>query len=255
MRLIVRDPEVLAALNPLWAVRFFVDDHGHGPSWCWARWCCASPAARRSTPTWATSGARPIRLAWFALVFPALLLNYFGQGALPARARLRWRTRSTALVPEALLYPMVALATAATVIASQALISGAFSLTRQAVQLGYFPRVTIVHTSATNEGQIYIPEVNPALMVACIALVLAFKESSALAAAYGIAVTGHDGHHLDRLLLRGHPELGLAARAKALPLVRAVPRPSTWRSSAPTPLKFFDGGWFPHRGGAWRCSR
>lgn len=95
-----------------------------------------------------------------------------------------------ALVPRVALYPMVGLATAATVIASRALISGAFSLTPQAVQLGYFPRVTIVHTSAKNEGQIYIPEVNAALMVACIALVFSFKESIALAAAYGIAVTG-----------------------------------------------------------------
>ena len=125
-------------------------------------------------------GRRPIRLAWYAVVFPALLLNYFGQGALllehPEAAR---RTRSTRWSPRSLVYPLVALATAATVIASQALISGAFSLTQQAVQLGFFPRVTIVHTSGDAEGQIYIPEINWALMVACIALVLAFQRVDA----------------------------------------------------------------------------
>ncbi|MGH7657580.1 MAG: KUP/HAK/KT family potassium transporter, partial [Gemmatimonadales bacterium] len=132
---------------------------------------------------------RPIRLGWYAVVFPALLLNYFGQGAL-LLGEPGVRNPFFELVPAWGRYPMVALATLATIIASQALISAAFSLTRQAVQLGYFPRVTIVHTSADEAGQIYIPEMNAALMIGCIALVVGFQESTNLAAAYGMAVVG-----------------------------------------------------------------
>jgi KUP system potassium uptake protein len=123
-------------------------------------------------------------------VFPALLINYFGQGALLLARPEAASNPFYAMVPAAWLYPMVVLATLATVVASQALISGAFSLTRQAVQLGYLPRVTIIHTSGKTEGQIFVPEVNGMLMVACLALVLGFRESTALADAYGIAVTG-----------------------------------------------------------------
>jgi KUP system potassium uptake protein len=135
-------------------------------------------------------GKRPIRVAWFGLVLPALLINYFGQGALLLSQPEAAINPFYALVPRDWLYPMVVVATAAAIVASQALISGAFSLTQQAVQLGYCPRVTIKHTSSTERGQIYIPEVNWWLMVACIALVAGFKSSSNLAAAYGIAVTG-----------------------------------------------------------------
>jgi KUP system potassium uptake protein len=135
-------------------------------------------------------GRRPIRSAWFAVALPALLLNYFGQGALVLRDPTAVENPFYRMAPGWALYPMVALATAAAVIASQALISGAFSLTRQAVQLGYSPRVDIEHTSEREIGQIYIPGVNRLLMVACIALVLGFRSSSNLAAAYGIAVTG-----------------------------------------------------------------
>jgi KUP system potassium uptake protein len=123
-------------------------------------------------------------------VLPALVINYFGQGAILLRDPSAARNPFYSLVPPSLLIPMVILASAAAVVASQALISGAFSLTRQAVQLGYSPRVTITHTSRTEYGQIYIPEVNQALAVACIGLVLAYRSSSNLAAAYGIAVTG-----------------------------------------------------------------
>ena len=135
-------------------------------------------------------GVRPIRLAWYAVVMPALVLNYFGQGALLLESRGAVENSFYALAPGHWLYPMLVLATLAAIIASQALISGAYSLTRQAVQLGYFPRVRIVHTSGETEGQIYIPEINWALMVACLALVLGFRSSGNLAAAYGIAVTG-----------------------------------------------------------------
>ena len=135
-------------------------------------------------------GKKPIRLAWFWLVFPCLLLNYFGQGALVLRDPAAAANPFYLLAPRVLLYPLIALATIAAVIASQALISGAFSLTQQCVQLGYSPRVTIVHTSAREAGQIYIPEVNSALMVSCLLVVIGFGSSSALGAAYGIAVTG-----------------------------------------------------------------
>jgi KUP system potassium uptake protein len=135
-------------------------------------------------------GKRPIRLAWFAVVLPALVLNYFGQGALLLDHPEAARNPFYSLVPGWALYPMVALATAAAVVASQALISGAFSLTRQAVQLGYSPRVTIRHTSTTEIGQIYLPGVNRVLGAACVLLVLTFRSSTNLASAYGIAVTG-----------------------------------------------------------------
>ena len=135
-------------------------------------------------------GARPIRVAWYAVVMPGLLLNYFGQGVLLLERGTEVRNPFFELAPEWGLYPLVALSTAATIIASQALISGAYSLTQQAVQLGYVPRFTIVHTSETAQGQIYIPQVNRILMVLCVLLVLGFGTSSALAGAYGMAVTG-----------------------------------------------------------------
>ncbi len=134
-------------------------------------------------------GARPIRLAWTAVVFPALLLNYFGQGVLLLEHGAELRHPFFEMAPTWGLAPLVVLATFATIIASQALISGAFSLTQQAVQLGYVPRFTIVHTSDTELGQIYVPAVNKALMVLCLIVVLMFRESSRLADAYGLAVT------------------------------------------------------------------
>src|SRR4029079_8207605 len=145
-------------------------------------------------------GRRPIQLAWGYVAFPALALNYLGQGAsLLAAAPGAERAEIAenpfyALAPSGhVVYLMVALATFATVIASQALISGAYSLTRQAVQLGFLPRVTVTHTSSETEGQICVPELNAALAVGCIGLVLAFRESAKLGAAYGIAVTGTMG--------------------------------------------------------------
>ncbi|MGH7591354.1 MAG: potassium transporter Kup, partial [Gemmatimonadales bacterium] len=135
-------------------------------------------------------GKRPIRFAWMVLVLPALLLNYFGQSANLLIHPDAIRNPFYALVPGWALYPMIVVATLAAIVASQALISGAFSLTQQAMQLGYSPRVTITHTSKHEAGQIYISEVNKALMIGCIGLVIGFRSSSALAAAYGIAVTG-----------------------------------------------------------------
>jgi KUP system potassium uptake protein len=135
-------------------------------------------------------GARPIRLGWFGMVMPSLLLNYFGQGALLVSDPQAIDHPFYRLAPEWALIPLVVLATMATVIASQALISGAFSLTLQAVQLGYSPRLDIEHTSAETRGQVYLPAINWTLMLACIGLVVGFRSSSNLAAAYGLAVTG-----------------------------------------------------------------
>lgn len=134
-------------------------------------------------------GTRPIRLAWFFIVLPGLFLNYLGQGALLLRDPSSIENPFFLLAPHWALYLLVALSTAATVIASQALISGAFSLTIQAIQLGYLPRMVVKHTSSHERGQIYLPHVNWALMVACIALVLGFRSSTNMASAYGIAVT------------------------------------------------------------------
>ena len=186
---VARVPQVLEAVNPVHAVRFFQHNGFRGFEVLGS----AVLAITGGEALYADMGhfGRPaISRSWLGLVFPALILNYCGQGALllfdgSARANPFY-----ALVPRPLLVPSVVLATVATIIASQALISGAFSLTRQAVQLGYVPRLTVVHTSRENEGQIYLPGVNDFLMVACIALVLGFRESSKLAAAYGIAVTG-----------------------------------------------------------------
>jgi KUP system potassium uptake protein len=135
-------------------------------------------------------GKKPIRLAFFTLVLPALLLNYFGQGALLLRSPNAVENPFYLLAPRWFLYPLLVIATLAAIVASQALISGAFSLAQQSVQLGYSPRLTIVHTSEREHGQIYVPEVNQALMIGTLLIVLGFRSSDALGAAYGIAVTG-----------------------------------------------------------------
>jgi KUP system potassium uptake protein len=185
---IVRAPEVLTAISPHYAVRFFINNGVTG-YWLLGSVVLAITGAEALYADMGHFGKRPIRIGWFTIVFPALLLNYFGQGAL-LLSRSNVENPFYEMVPQWALYPTVALATMATIIASQALISGSFSLTRQAIQLGYFPRIAIVHTSAKTEGQIYIPQVNTVLMVACIALVLAFRKSTNLAAAYGLAVVG-----------------------------------------------------------------
>ncbi|MBI5515293.1 MAG: potassium transporter Kup [Deltaproteobacteria bacterium] len=186
---IVRRPEVLGALNPVHAVRFFLLHRLHGFLVLGSVVLCITGGEALYADL-GHFGRRPIRLAWFSVAFPALALNYLGQGAWLLDHPEGGGHPFFGLVPRVFVVPLVLLATAATVVASQAMISGAFSLTQQAVQLGYFPRVTIVHTSEESEGQIYVPEINNFLMVSCIALVLVFQQSSRLAAAYGIAVTG-----------------------------------------------------------------
>ena len=182
-------PEILAAVNPWYGFQFFLT-HGKQAFVLLGAVVLVVTGGEALYADMGHFGKRPIRMAWFYLVLPALLLNYFGQGALILRDPAGAENPFFMLAPRALLYPLVALATAAAIIASQALISGAFSLTQQAVQLGYSPRVNIVHTSATEAGQIYIPEVNTALMIGCLFVVLGFRSTGALGAAYGIAVTG-----------------------------------------------------------------
>ena len=186
------EPHVLTAVNPVHAVRFFAANGYHGFVVLGSVFLVVT-GGEALYADMGHFGAGPIRLAWFGLVFPALLLNYMGQGALLLQHPDAAVQPFYRLAPPALVVPLVGLATAAACIASQALISAVFSLTRQAVQLGYSPRVEIRHTSETTIGQIYIPTVNWALMVATIALVLLFQSSSALAAAYGVAVTATMG--------------------------------------------------------------
>jgi len=185
---IVAHPAILAALGPEYAVRFFV---AHGPRSLvvLGSVVLAVTGAEALYADMGHFGAAPIRAGWFALVMPALVLNYLGQGALILTDPTAARNPFFALAPAAT-YALIGLSTVATVIASQALISGAFSLTHQAMQLGFLPPVTVVHTSNEEEGQVYVPEVNLLLAVACIGLVLTFRHSSRLASAYGIAVTG-----------------------------------------------------------------
>jgi len=186
---IVQHPFVLWALSPSYAIRVVTQDG-------WVAFVALGSVVLAVTGAEALYadmghfGARPIRVAWNFFVLPCLVLNYFGQGALVLADPKAQESPFFLLAPDWLQLPLVLLATAATVIASQALISGAYSIARQCVQLGFLPRMTVAHTSATEEGQIYVPQVNSALLVGVLVLVFAFRTSDNLAAAYGIAVTG-----------------------------------------------------------------
>jgi KUP system potassium uptake protein len=186
---ILNEPAVLQAVNPWYGVEFFVEHKWHAFLALGAV-VLAVTGGEALYADMGHFGRMPIRTAWFAFVLPALLLNYFGQGALLIHTPEAAKNPFYLLAPSWALYPMVALATLATVIASQAVISGAFSVTRQAMQLGYCPRMEIQHTSEREIGQVYLPAINWALLAAIIALVLGFRSSTNLAAAYGIAVTG-----------------------------------------------------------------
>jgi len=186
---IVQRPEVLLAMNPAWAVQFFVVHPGIGVAILGAV-VLALTGAEALYADMGHFGRKPIARAWILLVLPGLVLNYFGQGALILGNPEAVRNPFYLLAPNWALLPMVGLATLATIIASQAVISGAFSLTRQAIQLGYVPRMFIQHTSSQEQGQVYIGTVNWALMVGVVLLVIGFESSGALAAAYGVAVTG-----------------------------------------------------------------
>ncbi len=186
---IATSPSVLAAVSPHHAVRFFLQNGWAGFLVLGAVFLVVT-GGEALYADMGHFGVRPIRIVWFALVLPSLLLNYFGQGALLLRDPAAAVSPFYRLAPSWALYPLIMLATVAAVIASQAVISGAFSLTRQAVQLGYWPRMQIEHTSSREMGQIYIAGVNTSLMLVTVLLVLGFGSSSRLAAAYGVAVSG-----------------------------------------------------------------
>jgi KUP system potassium uptake protein len=185
---ILHEPEVLHAINPIWAARFFIDYQWHG-IFILGAVVLAVTGGEAIYTDMGHFGARPIRLAWYWFVLPSLMLNYLGQGALVLENPLAVKNPFYIGVPEWGRYPMIVLATAATVIASQAVITGGFSVARQAMQLGYIPRMHVKHTSSDTEGQIYIPGINWLMMVIVISLVLSFRSSSALATAYGISVS------------------------------------------------------------------
>lgn len=239
---IVQTPAVLAALDPRYALDFAM----HSPGLTFLVLGAVFLAITGAEALYADMGhfgPLPIRLAWFGLVFPSLMLNYFGQGALALRDPAAMKNPFYLLAPQELLLPLVALAAVATVIASQATISGAFSLTQQATRLGYLPRVPTRHTSETERGQIYIPQVNWLMLVLVILLVLQFKTSSALASAYGIAVSGTMVLTtalvgVVSLSLPRRPNPLFLAMLAAIGIVELI-------FVAANATKFADGGWFP----------
>ncbi|MEI8402069.1 MAG: potassium transporter Kup [Alcaligenaceae bacterium] len=239
---ILRHPEVLVALNPLYAFQF-ISNYPKLAFLALSAVVLAVTGGEALYTDMGHFGRSPIRLAWFGFVMPALVLNYFGQGALLLHDPQAIRNPFYMLAPEWALIPMVALSTVATVIASQAVISGAFSVARQAVQMGLLPRMGIIHTSGKEEGQIYVPFTNWTLYVAVVALVIGFKSSSNLAAAYGIAVTGT--MLIDtvliafvmRLLWRWHWVFVLLVAGSLLVIDLAF--------FAANAIKIPEGGWFP----------
>lgn len=239
---IVQHPSVLDALKPIYAFKFFMA-HGTESFLLLGAVVLAITGAEALYADMGHFGRYPIQLVWFAYVLPTLTLNYFGQGALLLTNPNAVRNPFFLLAPDWALYPLVGLATAATVIASQAVITGAFSVTRQVILMGYAPRLIIQHTSATEAGQIYIPLVNWILMTGISLLVLGFQNSSNLAAAYGIAVTGTFA--IDTILvcvvMRVRWDLGLGV-ALVIMLTFLFIDLSFFGANA---IKIPDGGWFP----------
>jgi KUP system potassium uptake protein len=239
---IVKDPQVLKALNPWWGVRFFMD-HGWGGIFILGAVVLAVTGGEALYADMGHFGVRPIRYAWNAFVLPSLMLNYLGQGALVLDEPAALKNPFYESAPDWALIPMIVLAGAAAVIASQAVITGAYSVARQAMQLGYIPRMVIKHTSHQTIGQIYVPWINWVLMVAVIALVLTFRTADALASAYGVSVSGT--MLIDTMLL------ALVARATwgktrrwVLPLclLFAVVELAFLVANG---VKFLEGAWFP----------
>jgi KUP system potassium uptake protein len=236
------NPAVLQALNPWWAVQFFIH---HGVA-AWLALGAVVLAVTGGEALYADMGhfgRIPIRIAWTWFVMPALLLNYFGQGALLLADPSAVQNPFYRLVPGWALYPMIGLATLATVIASQAVISGAFSLARQAIQLGYLPRLKLIHTSDETIGQVFVPWVNRILLVTVMLLVVGFGSSSALASAYGVSVTG--SMLIDTILL-----IILAGQRRRLPrwaitsigIAYLVIDAALFSANA---IKFLQGAWVP----------
>jgi KUP system potassium uptake protein len=239
---IINEPSVFRALNPVYALDFFVNNGVHGIVVLGSVVLCITGCEALYADL-GHFGRNAIRLSWFSFVFPTLLCNYFGQGALLLAHPEMNVNPFYKIVPDVLLYPMIGLSTAATIIASQALISGAYSLTQQAVQLGLCPRVRIVHTSSEVQGQIYIPFVNYALMIACIGVVIGFKQSDALAGAYGIAVTG-------TMIITSILYLLVLTHYQKWPLWKVIPLIGIFlvfdiAYITGNTFKIVDGGWFP----------
>ena len=239
---ILQNPAILGALNPIYAIHFFMV----APILAFVALGGVVLCVTGAEALYADMGhfgGYPIRLAWYGLVLPALVLNYFGQGALILSNPETAKNPFYLLAPEWMLFPLIVLATMATVIASQAVISGAFSISRQALQLGYLPRMHVEHTSESQEGQIYMPRVNWSLMFAVMSLVIGFGSSANLGSAYGIAVTGNM----------------LATSVLAGIVFHNIWGWSKWRTGAlvglflmidiaffgANILKVFDGGWVP----------
>ncbi|HMQ70634.1 MAG TPA: potassium transporter Kup [Ignavibacteria bacterium] len=235
-------PEVLKSMNPYYGYNFFIENGFHGFAILSAVFLVVT-GGEALYADMGHFGLKPIRIAWFSIVLPCLLLNYFGQGALILRDHTTVSNPFYFLAPEWALYPMVILATLATVIASQAVISGSFSLTFQALQLGFLPRMRILHTSEHERGQIYIPQLNWIMCIATIALVLGFKSSTNLAAAYGVAVT--TTMVITTLILfeamRRLWKWSLAVSVIVMILFLAIDL-SFWGANL---LKIFQGGWVP----------
>lgn len=185
---LIKDPSILKSMNPYYAVNFFLENGWKGFTILGTVFLVVT-GGEALYADMGHFGKAPIRMGWFSVVFPALMLNYFGQGALLLHDPAAVDNPFYRLAPEGMLYPTILIATLATIIASQALISGTFSLTHQAAQLGYFPRVHVIHTNEEEKGQIYVPTINWFLLVSTIFLVLFFEKSDNLAGAYGIAIT------------------------------------------------------------------
>lgn len=239
---LVEDPGVLVALDPRQGAAFFARNGWHGFLVLGSVFLVVT-GGEALYADMGHFGTRPIRLAWFAVVLPSLLLNYFGQGALLITAPETIEHPFFMMAPGWALYPLVGLATAATVIASQAVISGAFSLTRQAVQLGYLPRLRVEQTSERQIGQVYLPAINWALAIACIGLVLGFRTSSDLASAYGVAVTTDMVFTtiLFVVVARNRWRWGMWA-VVVLGAALLIVDLGFWGANLP---KIPDGGWFP----------
>jgi KUP system potassium uptake protein len=239
---ILKNPDVLQALNPMHALRF-TTQHGFASFLVLGAVLLAFTGAEALYADMGHFGRGPIRLAWFGLVFPALILNYFGQGALLMSDPRALENPFFLLAPEWALYPLVALATAATVVASQATISGTYSLTRQAIQLDYLPRMDVRQTSAKQMGQIYLPGANWLLLLLIAAVIAGFGSATSLASAYGVAVTGTMlvTTILTFFLIRygwGYPLWACLAATGLFVVVDLA----FFSSSL---MKVADGGWFP----------
>lgn len=239
---VISYPKVLTAVNPLEAIDFFARNGWHGFVILGSVFLVVT-GGEALYADMGHFGRRPIRLAWFTVALPGLLLNYFGQGALLLEDPALAENPFYLLAPSWALYPMVFLATCAAIIASQAIISGAYSLTMQAIQLGLIPRLRILHTSSKEIGQIYLPAVNWALMIGCIAVVLGFQTSSRLASAYGIAVTSTMviTTVLFYFVARERWEWGFAPTAALCSLFLVIDLAFFGANI----IKVLDGGWFP----------